>query len=382
MVDLSEQLESVFNIIINHSCKIKPGEKILIEAIDVIPKYLEILLKGIINIGAFPILNMKEKWQMDLLALNASEDLFNTLADIEIYQMQQVSKMIGLRTYRGSKDHLNIGENSKNIILKHFIHPVHYDYRNNHLKWIYFRIPSSDWAKNSEMEEKDFYNYYFRSVLLDYQRMGSFFLPLKTLLERTDRVCIKSYGTDLTFSIKGQGVVIDNGIINLPDGEVHTAPVLDSINGSVRFNIDSTYYGDRFRNVALTFQDGQVIKAMSDSNNDKLHQILNMDEGARYAGEFAIGLNPFIDKPLNDILFDEKIYGSFHLALGNSYKEGGNGNRSCIHWDLILDQKIGSGGGELYFDNQLIRKDGMFVHRDLEHLNPENLKKEILINHG
>ncbi len=189
---------------------------------------------------------------------------------------------------------------------------------------------------------------------------------------QTDQVRITGLETDVTFSIKNIPAHECAGYINLPDGEVYTAPVRNSINGKVKFNVPTVYQGEAFKNITLEFVDGKITDATSDNNeeaNIKLNKILNTDEGSRYIGEFALGVNPAITHPINDILFDEKIGGSFHLTPGFCYDNASNGNESGIHWDLICIQTPEYGGGEIYFDNILIRKDGDFLIPELLPLN-------------
>jgi aminopeptidase len=198
--------------------------------------------------------------------------------------------------------------------------------------------------------------------------------PLKQLMEKTDKVRLKGPGeTDLTFSIKGIPAICCDGRVNIPDGEVFTAPVKESVNGIIRFNCPSIYRGTTQSDIRLAFKNGKIIDAIS-SATPKLNEVLNADEGARYVGEFAIGFNPYVTKPMKDILFDEKIAGSIHFTPGSCYDEASNGNKSGIHWDMVMRQEPDAGGGEIYFDDKLIRKDGRFVVKDLEALNPENLK--------
>jgi aminopeptidase len=197
--------------------------------------------------------------------------------------------------------------------------------------------------------------------------------PLERRMQTADQVLIKGPGTDLTFSIKGIGAKMCGGDRNIPDGEVFSCPVKDSINGRIQFNTPSLYSGTKFENVCLEFKDGKVVKATA-NNTRRLNEILDTDAGARYTGEFALGFNPYILNPMCDILFDEKIAGSFHLTPGQCYEECDNGNHSAVHWDMVLIQRPDWGGGEIWFDGELIRKNGMFVPRDLKPLNPANLK--------
>jgi aminopeptidase len=193
--------------------------------------------------------------------------------------------------------------------------------------------------------------------------------PLVQLLERTDKVQIKGPGTDLTFSIKNIPVIKCDGEKNIPDGEVYTAPVKDSVNGVIRYNTPSPHDGFVFKDMELTFEKGKIIKAVS-NDSDRCNAIFDTDDGARYVGEFAFGVNPQIHDAMGDILFDEKIAGSIHFTPGASYDDAFNGNKSAVHWDLVLIQTPAYGGGEIYLDDVLVRKDGLFVIDELKGLNP------------
>jgi aminopeptidase len=217
-----------------------------------------------------------------------------------------------------------------------------------------------------------FEDFYFDVCCLDYGKMSLAMDPLVALMEKTDRVRLVAPGTDLTFSIQGIPAIKCCGLRNIPDGEVYTAPVRDSVNGRITYNTPSVYQGFTYENVSFTFEKGKIVSATA-NHTEKINQLLDTDEGARYVGEFALGVNPFVTKPMKDTLFDEKIMGSFHFTPGQAYTIADNGNRSAIHWDLVLIQTPAWGGGELWFDDVLIRQDGRFVLPALEALNPENL---------
>ncbi|MGE7274611.1 aminopeptidase [Brevibacillus panacihumi] len=248
------------------------------------------------------------------------------------------------------------------------------DYLINNCRWTLLNYPTAAMAQSANMSSEAFEDFYFDVCSVDYKNMHEAFLPLKALMDRTDRVRLVGQGTDLSFSIKDIPNVICSGLRNIPDGEIFTAPVRDSVNGTITFNTATSYLGTKFENVRLTFADGKIIEATA-NNTTKLNEILDSDEGARYIGEFAIGVHPYILHPMNDILFDEKIAGSFHFTPGRAYDNADNGNRSQIHWDMVNIQRPEYGGGEIWFDDVLIRKDGLFVLPELQGLNPENLKK-------
>lgn len=222
------------------------------------------------------------------------------------------------------------------------------------------------------MSTEAFEDYYFNVCNLDYSKMDKALDSLKALMERTDKVRIVGKGTDLEFSIKGIPAVKCAGEMNIPDGEIYTAPVNNSVNGVISYNTPSLRDGFTFENVVLKFKDGRIVEATS-NDTERINKIFDIDEGARYVGEFAIGVNPYITVPMKDTLFDEKIAGSFHFTPGSCYDDADNGNQSALHWDLVCIQTPEYGGGEMYFDGVLIRKDGRFVLPELECLNPENL---------
>jgi aminopeptidase len=239
-------------------------------------------------------------------------------------------------------------------------------------KWCLLRFPTPAAAQAAGMSTQGFEDFCLAVSTLDYARMDRAMDPLVDLMSRTDRVRVTAPGTDLSFSIKGIPAVKAAGKFNIPDGEVFTAPVRDSANGSILFNTPALEEGTTYERVRLTLKDGRIVDVDA-SEPEKIRQILDTDEGARYLGEFALGVNPRIDRPMKDTLYDEKIGGSLHLTPGRAYDEADNGNRSSVHWDLVLIQTPQWGGGEIWFDDVLVRKDGRFVLPELEGLNPENL---------
>ena len=247
------------------------------------------------------------------------------------------------------------------------------DARVKKTRWVVLRYPNASMSQLADMSQEAFEDFYFKVCNLDYGKMDEAMKSLVDYMNRTDKVRIVGPGTDLNFSIKNIPAIPCSGLRNIPDGEVYTAPVRDSINGTLTYNTPAVFQGFTFENISFKFVDGKITQATS-NDTERINDVLNTDEGARYIGEFAIGVNPYILKPMKDTLFDEKIMGSFHFTPGNCYEdEAPNGNHSAIHWDLVCIQTPEFGGGEIYFDDVLIRKDGRFVVKELECLNPENL---------
>ena len=358
--------------LIHYSCDLQPGEKILIEAIDVPHEFTCELVRLAHATGAHPNVFLKSKQVMRRLLLGATEEQLEAMAKSEETMMEQMDAYIGVRGSPNVSELSDVPAEAMNAFERLIWKRVHSDIRVAKTKWCVLRWPTPSMAQLAGISTEKFEDFYFDVCTMDYERMSQALVPLLELVEKTDRVRIVAPGTDLAFSIAGIDAQPCDGRRNIPDGEVYTAPVLDSVNGTIQYNTPTLYQGHSHHDVFFRFEDGKIVEARSD-NTEHLNQVLDSDEGARYIGEFAIAFNPHIREPMRDILFDEKIAGSIHLTPGNAYDVAFNGNRSQIHWDLVLIQRAEYGGGELWFDDVLIRRDGLFVLPELEPLNPENL---------
>lgn len=279
---------------------------------------------------------------------------------------------IAVRASDNISEMADVSQAQMQLYQQQWTKPVHLDIRVPNTKWCVLRYPSPSMAQLAGISTEAFEDFYFQVCTLDYARMDRAMDPLVELLERTDKVEITGPGTDLAFSVKGIPSVKCSGLRNIPDGEVYTAPVRDSVNGVIRYNTPSLYQGFTYESISLEFRDGKIVKATA-NDSEKINKVLDIDPGARYIGEFALGLNPHIKAAMKDTLFDEKISGSFHFTPGNAYEKAFNGNKSAVHWDLVSIQTPEQGGGEIWFDGVLVRKDGRFVLPALAGLNPENL---------
>lgn len=359
-------------MLVNYSCEVKEGEKVLIEAFDIPKEMITELIRAVSEAGGIPLVALKNFRIIRELYLNASKGQMEVIGECELYRMKRMDAYIGLRGNHNISELSDVPTERMKLYQKHWWQVVHVEERVRNTKWVVLRWPTSSMAQQANMSTEAFENFYFDVCTLDYSKMSRAMDPLKELMERTDQVRILGPGTDLAFSIRDIPVVKCDGKLNIPDGEVFTAPVKDSVRGVVRYNTPTLYHGTVFRDIELKFENGRIVSA-SGSNEEKLNEILDSDEGAGYIGEFALGLNPHITRAMKDILFDEKIMGSFHFTPGNAYDDADNGNRSEVHWDMVCIQTAEKGGGEIYFDDVLIRKDGRFVPDELKGLNPENL---------
>ncbi len=373
---IDERLTKLAESVLKNSVGLKKGEKIYIEAFSASTKDLfNEFIRVATKLGASPFYVYNDNSFVKNLVSNASSEQIEQYAKWHKSIMDDVDCYVAIRGYDDLFAMSDIPPAKMKLYNEIYYNLVHFDSRIPNTRWCVMRYPNDTMAAVSKMSRETLENFFFDCCLVDYKKMGKAMLPLKKLMDKTKNVRIKGVNTDLSFSIEGLKAVVCDGKMNIPDGEVYTAPIKDSINGYIQFNTDTVYGGVFYSNVRLEFKDGKIIKAESRANNDKLQKLLQTDEGARYMGEFAIGVNPYIRKEMLDILFDEKIACSLHMAIGNSYDdETFNGNRSSVHWDLVLIQDKAHGGGEIWFDDELIRKDGIFVKKELIGLNPDKLK--------
>lgn len=358
--------------LINYSVKLQPGEKILIEVIDSgIPLALAVV-KEAYRVGGLPYVTLRNKQIDRQIMLEATGEQLDRMAEYELVQMKEMDVYIGIRAAENANETADVPGDKQQVYMKHYSRPI-VEERVNNTKWCIMRYPNPSMAQSANMSTEAFEDFYFNVCTLDYRKMAHAMEPLKKLMEQTDQVRLTGRDTDLMFSIKGLPAIPCSGEMNIPDGEIFTAPVRESVNGIITYNTPAVYQGVTYEWIRLEFKNGQIIKATS-NETEKLNEVFNTDEGARFIGEFSIGVNPYILKPMKDTLFDEKICGSIHFTPGKAYQECDNGNRSAIHWDLVLIQQPEYGGGEIYFDGNLIRKDGRFTLTELDVLNPENLK--------
>lgn len=358
--------------LVNYSVKAGKGDKVLIEAYDVDSALVTQLIKEIRKNGAYAFVEMYDSKVQRRLLMDADETYCSLLTKYNRVRMDDMDCYIGIRGAYNSFESSDVPGEKMDMYSRIYSHPIHHDLRVCKTRWVVLRYPNDSMSQLAGMSTEKFEDFYFNVCNLDYSKMDRAMTPLVELMNKTDRVRIVAKDTDLTFSIKGIGAIKCSGACNIPDGEVYTAPVKDSVNGVITYNAPSIENGIKFEHVRLEFKDGKIINATSNYTDDS-NKIFDTDEGARYVGEFAIGVNPYIIQPMGDILFDEKISGSIHFTPGCCYEDADNGNKSAVHWDLVLIQTPEYGGGKIYFDDVLIRDNGRFVLKELDCLNPENL---------
>lgn len=371
---MDSRIVKLAHLLVNYSCRVQPGEKVYIHYIGKETKDLaRQLVKEVYQAGGLPFVHYEDPQLQREVLLSCTKEQMETKARFDAMEMSQMDAYIAVRGSDNVSELSDVPSEKMALYETYYATPVHHDIRVPKTKWVVLRYPNAAMAQLSNTSTEAFENFYFDVCTLDYARMKKAMEPLVDYMKRTDKVRMTGPGTDISFSIKGIGAVPCCGLRNIPDGEVYSAPMRDSVNGKITYNAPSLYQGFTFENVSFTFENGKIIEATA-NDTQRINQVLDTDEGARYIGEFAIGVNPYILEPMKDILFDEKIQGSIHFTPGNCYEETSNGNASAIHWDLVWIQRPEYGGGEIYFDDVLIRKDGRFVVPELEQLNPEHLK--------
>jgi aminopeptidase len=368
------RVTTLAEMICSHSIALNDQDKLLIHAFDMPEDAVAEFVRVAQTKGAQVLLRLETAKLRRQLLLGISEANIRTIADVEAYEMDRMTAYIALRGSHNYAEQADVPDSTQRAWQQLYATPVVFERRVPNTKWVAMKWPTPSFAQQAGMSTAAFEDFYFRVCCMDYKRMQKACEPLKELMDNTDRVHLKGPGTDLEFSIKGIGSVPCCGEANIPDGECFSCPVLDSVNGVIEFNTVSLYQGVEFKGIRYVCKDGKIMEASAGDQTAKLNEILDTDEGGRYFGEWSLGFNPFVLHPMKDTLFDEKIAGSFHLTPGNAYPPpGGNGNKSAIHWDTVMIQRPEYGGGEIWFDGKLIRKDGIFVLPELEGLNPDRL---------
>lgn len=370
---MDERIRKLASNLLNHSVRLKKDEKILVEMIGTDCSDLAIeLIKQSKQLGATPLFNIIDYKVLKEILLNSNKEQIEEYAKYDLIKMQNVDAYIGIRA-ANPKELDGISKENMEIYNKYYQTPVHFEERVKNTKWCILRYPNEWLATLAKMNLEEFTDFFYNVCTIDYDKMEEAMEPLKQLLTNTKNVHIIGPGTDLTFSVEGITAEKYFGTYNIPDGEVASCPTKYSTNGYITYNTETIYNGITFNNIYFEFKDGKIIKAEAGDKTKELNEILDTDDGARYIGEFAFGLNPYVKNTIGDTLFDEKVAGSFHFTPGTALEESDNGNRSNIHWDIVCIQTPEFGGGEIYFDDVLIRKDGEFILEELKALNPENL---------
>ncbi len=377
---MNEIYEKFAKLICEQSLAVQPGEKVLIEITGIEDGLAAALMRAVYEAGGQPFYNQLRDSLQSVWISGAGADAMAMQSAWDVRRMEEMDAYVSLRISSNPFDMSAVPKEQSQMYRTYYERPVHFDTRIPHTRWLVTSLPSAAMAQAAGMATAELEKFYYRCCCIDYRRFAQRMEPLAKLMARTDRVRITGADVDLRFSIKDTGVCVCRGNRNLPAGEVFTAPVIDSVEGCIRYNTPSMYSGQLYSGICLEFSKGRIEKASCQQGSQSgLEEIFQIDPGARYIGEFALGTNPFVDRIVGDILFDEKAASTFHFTPGNSYQSCGNGNSSKIHWDLIYRMEPAFGGGEIWFDNVLIQKDGLYLPEELQPLNPESLRAELAL---
>ncbi|MCP5533304.1 MAG: aminopeptidase [Akkermansiaceae bacterium] len=361
------RIDSLARQLVRYSTAIQKGDKVLLDLYDVPESIGLALIREARAKGAHPVLRLQSGRLNREMLRGADDTQYGIITKHLLAEMRDMDAYIAIRGSENIMESSDVPAEKMKLAMKH-MRPV-LDHRVKRTRWCVLRWPSPSMAQQAGMSTEAFEDFYFRVCLLDYKSLLPAMKALKKLMDATDKVEISGPGTDLRFSIKDIPAIVCGGNYNIPDGEVFTAPVKDSVEGVITYNAPTIYQGIPFDGIRLEFEKGRIVKAEAGAKTKALNRILDSDAGARYIGEFALGFNPEIREPMRDILFDEKIAGSFHFTPGQAYEEADNGNRSQVHWDMVNIQRKDYGGGEIRFDGKVIRKNGVFLPKSLAKLN-------------
>ena len=373
---IDSRLKKMAHTIIEHSLKIQPGERVLIDSTKNCSEMIKYMVRLIASKGAIPLVSLKETDIKRELIINGSKEQFELMKLQDEAILNNVDVYINMMDSDNCYDMSDIPDEKRSLYQKYYFKPINFEIIVPKLRWITVDYPSISSAQQFGMSTDAYENYFFDAMTVDYKDLYKKMIPLKGILDKGEHVEIKSPKINLSFDIDGLNSNICSGEINLPDGEVFIAPTLYSANGEIEFNTPTRYQGSSFENIKLNFKDGKIVNYYSKTNLEKLKNILESDEGNKYIGEFAFGTNPNIDIPRSNILFDEKILGSFHIALGNSHSLSDNGNKASIHWDMVNMLTKEYGGGRIIIDDRIIQEDGIFIPEELKPLNEKVLSKK------
>ena len=361
------RVRELAGVLVNYSTRVKKGDVVLINAsgFEAAPLVQELFIMCLERGAAYV------EYEFTLPEINRHFYNSATKSQLAYFPAHKLDLMKKATVYiaisAGDNSMVMAQANQENMIAwSKMLRPI-IDQRVKHTRWVITRYPTNGAAQEARMSLEEYEEYLFSACCINWAQESKKQEKLKRLIDKTDRVRIIATDTDLSFSLKGMPGIKCDGRYNIPDGEVFTAPVRESVEGHITYNCPTVYQGKEFNKIRLAFTKGRIVQASAPGMDEALNRILDTDEGARYIGEFAIGVNPGITRPMLNILFDEKIFGSIHFTPGQCYDECDNGNRSAVHWDMV---KILKGDGEIWFDDKLIQKDGRFVHKELITLNP------------
>ncbi|MDP3052678.1 MAG: aminopeptidase [bacterium] len=349
------RLKALADIFVNYSLEVKKGEHILIRADEpeALPLMEEIYIK-ILEKGGYPLIRIKPEIFDYLLAKHASKKQIENFLDTEIYELNKVQGRIKICAPKNPKMMANVDSGKLALVQKKL--GMYRKYLDK-VKWLLFYYPTEGLAQQMEMSLKETENFIFKACLKDWRKETEKMKKIKKFFDGGKIVRIKGNETDIAFSIEGRKGELSGGKHNMPGGEAYYAPIENSINGQIFFEGSRSYEGKAMKDIFLEFKNGRITKIKAESGQDFLTYLTKIDRGAARIGEFGIGCNYDLNRITNETLFDEKIGGTIHLALGDRVNFDGK-NRSILHFDIVKDLRK---EGKIYLDGKLVQEKGKFI---------------------
>jgi aminopeptidase len=363
-----ERIEKLANLLVHYSVAIRPGDRVAIRGSSAGAPLLREIYKQVLLAGGHPLMQISLPGLDEVFYQYASDAQLEYIHEPVKHVFEHYDATISVMASENTRSLTQI-DPSRMVIADRASEPIFRTFMEraarDEVRWTLTLFPTQAHAQDAEMSLEAYEDFVYNACMPDLNDPIGYWKRVSAEQERVvewlkgkQQVRVTAPGTDLTLRIAGRKFINCDCTANVPDGEVFTGPVEDSVNGHVHFTYPTIFGGREVRDVRLWFENGKVVKATAGKNEDFLLKTLDTDEGARYVGEFAIGTNKGIQQFTGEILFDEKIGGSFHMALGASYPETGGVNQSAIHWDMICDLRS---GGEIWVDGELMYQNGKFV---------------------
>ncbi len=354
---LDERWGKLAEILVRYSTRVQPGERVMINMMETETRPLvEAVYREVVRAGGLPEVYYSSDFLKRSLMREGTDAQVDWVPEIESYGMEWADCYIGLRGARNPHEFSDIATAR---LAAHRAAMGHVSRKRNELtRWVLVKVPNEHFAQQAGMSLEETMRFFFDASLRDWDEERRRYRELAEVFGRAQHVRIVGTDTDISFSTAGRRYVAGDGEFNMPDGEIFTAPVEDTVEGEVWFEVPAVYANRKIPGIRLRFERGVVVEASADENGDFLQQILDMDEGARRLGEFGIGLNWGIQRWTYEVLFDEKIGGTVHLALGRAYAECGGVNQSALHWDIVKDLRV---NGSIELDGDRVFENGKFL---------------------
>lgn len=352
---MDERIIKLAKILVHYSARVKKGESVQIVSDANAAPLVTAVYEEVVKAGAYPRLHVGIDGLAYIFYKNAQEHQLKHFPEVDMFEIKKTDAIIYIDGSSNKREMSSI-EPKKMAMRRKVLEPIS-KYRVKHTKWVITLYPTHAYAQDADMSLSEFQEFVYGATNQDWEKISKQMTRKQSYLQKCKTIRIRGKDTDISMSVKGMKWVLGNGRHNMPCGEIFTAPVPNSVEGYITYDYPAVYSGKEVDGIKLEFRNGKVVRMVARKNEDFLKQMISMDAGACYLGEFGIGTNYGIRKFIKNILFDEKIGGTIHLALGQAYEECNGKNKSALHWDMIKDLRQ---GGEIIANGKIIQKNGKF----------------------